>query len=285
MPEPPPSRPFLTGLAALAAAGAGVLAVRTFLQEPVSVEVTHQDLPVPDLPPNWEGRTLLQLTDLHYGDPRSEYLFRFCRRVVEELQPDLLVFTGDFVLHTIRQGRKAARHLSRMQGARATLGVLGDHDYCGNCDAPIHGLPELLEEAGVRLLRNSSVELDGGLRVAGVDPHTVKIRKSDLPAALFGAPPPHLLLSHSPDLAPQAAEAGVPVMLCGHSHGGQIVVPGFGPPVTHLRMPREFASGWARYGPTQVYTCRGVASHLSMRFCCPPEIACFRLVRVGTANP
>jgi predicted MPP superfamily phosphohydrolase len=104
------------------------------------------------------------------------------------------------------------------------------------------------------------------------------IRRSDLDAALGDeSAAPHLLLSHSPDILPKAVERGVPAVLAGHTHGGQVVVPLYGPPVTHLKLPREYASGWSEMRGTRMYTCRGLASHYSLRFLCRPEIAVFTL--------
>jgi predicted MPP superfamily phosphohydrolase len=69
------------------------------------------------------------------------------------------------------------------------------------------------------------------------------------------------------------------MVLCGHTHGGQVVVPLYGPPVTLIRIHRRYASGWSQMGPTRMYTGRGLASHLSLRFLCRPEVAVFTLRR------
>src|SRR5438128_93763 len=94
----PQRRPDPRWLLAGAAAGvAAALAARAFLLEPACVEITHHDLHVPDLPPTWHGARLVHLSDLHYGNPRSVPLFRWLVRTVNDLQPDLVAITGDFV--------------------------------------------------------------------------------------------------------------------------------------------------------------------------------------------
>jgi uncharacterized protein len=264
-----------------AAAGlAASLAVDAFLIEPALVEVTHHDLPIPDLPTAWEGSRVVHLSDLHYGDPRSEKLFRWMVRTVNELEPDLVVITGDHILGSSWQVPPCARYLAEIRSRHGILSVLGDHDFARRRRVPREGVVEGLAAAGVTLLRNEWVELDGGLRVAGMDPNTRWVQQGDLAATLHGLEEtgPHLLLSHSPEVIPSAAARGVSMILAGHTHGGQVVVPFYGPPITMIRLHRRYASGWSALNATRMYTCRGLASHKSLRFLCRPEVAVFRLV-------
>jgi len=270
-------RPVVAGLTVATAAS---LAVYAFLVEPTAIETTYHDLPVPELPDAWEGRRVVHLSDLHYGDPRSEWLFDRVLTTVNELQPDLILMTGDYVMDHEVEVKPALRHLSRLRAEAGVVGVLGDHDFYERTKLEIPGIVDGLREIGVRLLRNDAVTLPGGLRVAGTDPTTHRVQRADLDAALAAADgPPHLLLSHSPDLVIQAAERGVRVQLSGHTHGGQVVVPLYGPPITHSDTGREHASGWSQRGATRLYTSRGLASHWSVRFLCRPEIVVFTLRR------
>lgn len=261
---------------------AAALAARAFLLEPVQVELTQHLVPVPDLPPAWEGAQVLHLSDLHYGDPRSEWLMRLVRERVLALRPRLIVITGDFIVRFRREVNPVVRHVAALTAPGGVLAVLGDHDFYRRTDVPVCGIDAALERFGVRVLRNSAVTLPGGLRVAGTDPTTKKVWCANLPASLAAAGGiPHLLLTHSPDLLPEASAAGVPLMWCGHTHGGQVVVPCYGPPVTHTVVGRHFASGWVRWGVhgTRAYVNRGLASHASLRFLCRPEMALHTLVR------
>jgi predicted MPP superfamily phosphohydrolase len=266
----------------MALAAAAALAVDAFLIEPARVEVTRHHLPLPDLPSAWEGACLVHLTDLHYGDPRSAALFEGMVRTVNALSPDLIVITGDYVVRKVAEVGPCARSLSQLKARHGIVGVLGDHDFNYSRQV-VSGLEEDLRRAGVRLLRNERMELSGGLRLAGVDPATRKVWKADLGRALGdpSGPKPHLLLAHSPDIIRSASEAELPMVFCGHTHGGQVVVPFFGPPVTHIRESRKHASGWSVRGKTRMYTGRGLASHYSLRFLCRPEIAVFTLTRAG----
>ncbi|HTE19843.1 MAG TPA: metallophosphoesterase [Armatimonadota bacterium] len=271
-------KPLLAGVAAAAASAA---AVRALVVEPTHVEVTSHPLALPDLPAEWEGARVVHLTDIHYGDPRSEQLFRWMVHTVNELAPDLILSTGDFIYERRGEVEPCVRYISQLRSKRGMVAVLGDHDYDVRTKRPMKGLCEALEEAGFRLLRNERVVLPGGLRLAGIDPITHKVQQGDLDAALGDAsePVPHLLLAHSPDIILEAAERGVPMVLCGHTHGGQVVLPFYGPPITHARMGRKYASGWSSLDGTRMYTGRGLASHYSLRFLCRPELTLFTLER------
>lgn len=266
-------------LAAVATAGVVAAAIDAVFIEPANVELTRYALPIPGLPAAWHGAKMVHLTDLHYGDPRSNALFEWMVRTVNGLEPDLIVITGDYIVHRPSEGIGAAKYLKQLQAKQGVVGVLGDHDYHTRTKATVAGVVDRLQAAGVRLLRNESIELPGGLRIAGVDPTTRKVQKANLQAALASAPDhkPHLLLSHAPDIILDAAEQSIPVVLCGHTHGGQVVIPFYGPPVTHSTVGREYASGWSSLKDTRMYTGRGLASHHSLRFCCRPEITLFTL--------
>ena len=264
---------------AVAAAAVVAAAIDTVFIEPSCVELTRYPLPIVDLPAAWQGAKMVHLTDLHYGDPRSKALFEWMVRTVNGLEPDLIVITGDFVVSRPSEGVGAAKYLAQLQAKHGVVGVLGDHDFHLRTKKTVTGIVDRVRGAGVHLLRNEATELPGGLRIAGIDPTTRKVQKADLKAALAAVPDgkPHLLLSHAPDIIPEAAELGVPLVLCGHTHGGQVVIPFFGPPVTHSRVGKEFASGWSSLKDTRMYTGRGLASHHSLRFCCRPEITLFTL--------
>jgi hypothetical protein len=200
-------------------------------------------------------------------------------RTVNDLEPDLIVITGDYLVHRPVEGIGAAKYLAQLRAKHGVVGVLGDHDFHTRTKELVTGVAERIQEAGVRLLRNEALELPGGLRIAGIDPTTRKIQKANLGAALAATPggSPHLLLSHAPDIILEAAERGVPMVLCGHTHGGQVVIPFYGPPITHSTVGREHASGWSSLKETRMYTGRGLASHHSLRFCCRPEVTLFTL--------
>ena len=266
--------------AATVAAIGSALAVRAFHVEPTHPEITHHDLPLEDFPEHWIGARVVHLSDLHYGNFRSEWLFRWTVEQTNALEPDLILITGDFVRRRFADARPAAAHLRRLQASRGVYAILGDHDFNLKLALPHPFLVEAIEAAGVSLLRNKSVDLDG-LRITGIDPQTGLIQEARLDRALkmLGGQRPHLVLAHSPDSLPYVAHYDIGMMLAGHTHGGQVAIPGYGPPVTHTAVAAEHASGWSRWGKTRLYTNRGLASHFSLRFCCRPELAVFTLRR------
>ena len=279
-----PDRPFHPALlaAGLVATALAAVAVDAFVIEPRWVQVTHHELPLPGLPAAWAGARIVHLTDLHYGNPHSQSLFAWMVRTVNGLEPDLVVVTGDYVVERSAEIQACAFHLGQLSSRHGVVGVLGDHDYTGRAKGTprrqLDGVVEALEAGGVHLLRDVGVELAGGLRVAGTDPLTGRLQAGSLEQTLERMPEPHLLLSHSPEIIVAASRRDLPMVLCGHTHGGQVVIPFYGPPLTYIKLPRRYASGWSSMGSTRMYTCRGLSTHKSVRFCCRPEIAVFRLV-------
>src|SRR5437763_329016 len=196
-----PDRPFRPVLlaAGLAAAAVAAVALDAFVIEPRWVQVTHHKLALPELPPAWADARIVHLTDLHYGNPRSQSLFEWMVRTVNGMEPDLVVITGDYVVERSAEIQGCAFHLGQLRSRHGILGVLGDHDYTGRAKGPprrpLDGVVEALEATGVRLLRDAGVELDGGLRLAGTDPMTRLLQAGNLEQALRTMPDPHLLLS------------------------------------------------------------------------------------------
>ncbi len=228
------------------------------------------------LPEGFCGFTILHLSDLHVegvegvGDGLSAYL--------HDLEVDLCVLTGDyrFTRHSSCDAvySNMAHILSGVHARLGIVGILGNHDLSGDVPA--------LEHLGVTMLVNAALELHQGRESAwgvGVDdPHYYGC--DDLPGAL-GQVPPHafkVLLVHTPELVEDAAHHGVHLYLCGHTHGGQICLPGIGPILVHANCPRQYTRGVWRYKQMQGYTSAGVGtSGVPVRFFCRPEIGLIEL--------
>ncbi len=231
----------------------------------------------PDLPPAFEGYRILHLSDTHF-DCLPE-LAEIARALVSGLEVDLLALTGDI------QGSKRAAFaestapLRRLiEAVRVTdrkLAVLGNHDPAA--------MAGVLERSGLEVLLNRSVvvERDGQrLVVTGLD----DVHRFYTPAAaraLADAPDGfRLALVHSGEMADHAAAAGTSLYLCGHTHGGQICLPGGRPIFTRLRRCRFAARGEWRLGPMVGYTSAGLGvGDVSLRFNCRGEIAVISLRR------
>ncbi len=252
-------------LAGLRVIGLSRRAYREFLD----VRLVENAVVLPTLPPAFDGFRLLQISDLHSDlDPA------LIDRVIELLggvRFDQCVLTGDY--HN-RLGapwdRSIALTLRLMPhlGAKP-LAILGNHDFLAKVPP--------FEAAGLRVLLNESVALERGgerLWICGVDdPHL--FRTHDLRAASAGIPKGEcrILLAHSPETWREAAGLGYALQVSGHTHGGQVCLPGGFPIVRKAPVRRALLAGPWREGAMRGYTSRGTGScTAAARLNCPPEI-------------
>lgn len=238
------------------------------------IQIRTNEVVMARLPRAFDGFTILQLSDLHI-DLSPQFAHVLCERV-RGLKYDLCVLTGDYRYMTSGTCEAALAGMERLRlflGERA-LAILGNHDSADMVPA--------LEAMGYELLLNETtcVERAGDrLYFAGVDdPHF--FRTDNLEKACLDIPDgaARILLSHSPELFRQACYADVDLMLCGHTHGGQICLPGGVPLVVNAACPRRFSRGPWRYETMQGYTSTGTGSSIAVvRFNCPPEVTLHRL--------
>lgn len=216
------------------------------------------------------GIRVLLVSDFHAGPfVTTEILARTIDRLMT-LEPDLILAVGDFATVTVEEVEQALPAFSRLAAPLGVYGVLGNHDYyTGDTDS----LCQLLESIGIEMLVNRSVRIDqdgAGLWLAGVDDLIGGI--PDLGRALDGQPDsvPTVVMSHNPDVFPEAVDCGVELMLAGHTHGGQIRIPGSG---VLVRMSRyHLDHGHYRAGGSELIVTRGIGvTGLPFRWACPPE--------------
>lgn len=262
------------GLALAVAAGGTVYAVYV---EPRRAVVVSTSLTIPCLPRELSGLRLVQLSDLHLGSNVDRELVRAGFAQALTLEPDLIVLTGDYV-SSLANGEAAAleAELARLAAPLGVYAVLGNHDHWADENV----VAEAIRRSGVTLLRNEAVALrrgEGVLYLAGVDDYWE--RRADLGRALADVPPAGcvVLLAHEPDYADEVARDGrVALQLSGHSHGGQVRLPGL-PPVLP-RHAKRYPEGLRQVGSLSVYTNRGLGlAGLPVRFNCPPEITLLEL--------
>ena len=283
-----PARRGARAAAALCAAAA--LALCYLLYESQWLRTVEHELRLADLPPDLDGFTIVQLSDLHAGS-RPSLNLRTIRKAIDEtrrIAPDLIVITGDLVTGASRVGPLYAE-LRRLPAARGVFAVLGNHDH-GEIKLRRAALADLsgLGECGVRLLDDECVSLTVGeatLQVCGVD--DVKHGYGDIDAVLAaldrrpGTLP--LLLSHYGEVAERLTPGDVALVLSGDTHGGQICLPAPGTRRGRIMFsqPRaRFREGFYDEAGTLVYVSRGVGtSFLPFRLLCRPEIVVFRLRR------
>ena len=261
--------------------GAAVLGFYTWRVEPHWVEVVHRDMPIPNLPDHLVGKTLVQLSDLHVG-PRVESAYiQHSLRLVNELRPDLVCITGDFM--TCDQGEQIDEVARVMESlAIPKMGcfvVLGNHDYGrGWSQMQIADrLVSRLTDLGIQTLRNSS-RMTNGLRVIGLDDLWSKRFNAAPVSADLASSAPSVVLSHNPDTAdlyPFAHYRGW--ILSGHTHGGQCKMPFLPPPIIPVKNRRYTAGAFDLGEGRHLYINRALGYLQRVRLSVRPEITVFRL--------
>lgn len=244
----------------------------------MAYEVKEVEAAIKNLPPSFDGFRILQLSDLHIdGIPDGGEALG---RLIETVICDVCVITGDYRFATFGDYQGALRGMTRLMASvrspHGTFGILGNHDF-------IEMIPGL-EAAGIQMLLNDAVPIERGgefIWIVGLDDAHF-YGAHDLYKPLSSIPDGHvkILLVHSPEIIPEAAEAGVSYYLCGHTHGGQICLPGRAPVWFNASCSRSYAAGSWRYGDMLGYTSPGTGSSgLAVRYFCPPEVTIHRLVR------
>ncbi len=233
------------------------------------IQVRHNRVAIPRLPASFDGFTILHLSDLHLD--MSDDLPRVLAERVVDLEYDLCLITGDFRARTFGPWQPAVEGVRLLRRALSgrVLAVLGNHDTLR--------MTRPLEELGIGLLFNEWHAEERGeerIHVVGVDdPHFY--RAHNLEKAFAGVPADGvaILLAHSPEIYRHAAYAGADLMLAGHTHGGQICLPGGIPLLCNARTPRALCAGAWRFETMQGYTSSGSGVCIvDVRLNCPPEV-------------
>jgi len=242
----------------------------------LNIELRHNSLSIPRLPTGFEGFTILQLSDLHLD--MNEDFAPTLRERLQGLDYDLCVMTGDYRFLTHGPWDKAIAGLATIRPAisQPIYAILGNHDSLRMVPA--------IEALDIKLLLNESASLnrDGGtLYLAGIDdPHYFRTDNLDRASADIPVDAASLLLAHSPEIYRQATHAGFDVLLCGHTHGGQIRLPGGLALTYNAKCPRRICAGAWQHHQLQGYTSVGTGSSIiDLRYNCPPEITLHRLQR------
>lgn len=238
------------------------------------LQLRREQWDLPGLPAAFDGYTLLHITDPHLD--MAPDITDALLDAVRGLRYDACVLTGDYRARTFGS---CAAVIDAMRALRAQLttpvyAVLGNHDSIR--------LVPAFEAMDIRVLMNETVgvERDGSrLYLAGIDDaHYYRLEQiaavsADIPPAAIG-----ILLSHTPEVYRRAAAAGFRLMLCGHTHGGQICLPGGIPVLTDADCPRRYAKGRWRHRHLHGYTSTGSGSSIvDLRLNCPPEVTLHRL--------
>lgn len=200
-----------------------VLAAVALIQGNKAPEVNEYEVIMPNLPSTLDGIVVVAMSDTHLGTLRREEWLAARIAQVRELHPDLVLLVGDIFEGHREQPRQQSIELMRtLTAPLGVWGVPGNHEFYGGPQTI-----QALEKGGVKLLRNSWAEVRPGLLLAGVEERSFSRKPEDgaglITKALAGRPPgATILMSHKPWRAEEAAKGDVELMLCGHTHGGQI---------------------------------------------------------------
>ena len=245
------------------------------------IEVTRHEVFIDDLPDPFDGYRIAFLTDTHVA---SFVRREFYRQIVEQttrFEPDLVLLGGDFVTWRRHIPLMAEVLLNDLKARDAVLAILGNHDYWANGDE----VKAAMTAKGVKFIINTShiIRRNGAeLPVIGVD--EIYRGEPDVDAAFANVKPgPCIGVTHHPDAIDILAGRRIDLLVCGHTHGGQIRFPFFGAVVVPSRYEGRYASGFHRVGGVLMYISRGIGAIPPVRILCRPEVATFTL-RKGSRN-
>jgi predicted MPP superfamily phosphohydrolase len=248
---------------------------RVALAEPFMLAIERQQIYLRRLPKGLDGLRIVHLSDLHFGPIVNPKHLERAIEAANDLRPDLIALTGDYISHDRSYAAPCAELVGRLRARYGVYAVLGNHDHW--TDAAL--IADLFRAEGITVLLNEGMRLDlngESFWLSGVNDTMVGLE--DLPLALAGSGDNEmkLLLAHNPIILRRAARAGVDLVLSGHTHGGQVTLR----PEKNLsgRPRRRLLRGLGRRGNTQIYVTRGLGTVvLPIRYGCPPEVSLLEL--------
>ncbi len=258
--------------------------------EPRWIHINHHSIRISKKLPG--KLRILHLSDLHF-ESHDHGLSRFFERLSKE-KVDLILITGD-IIDCDAGVQHCIENLSKLRARYGIYAVLGNHDYYNyeafdvmNGNLPfLNRLPkkindserliQKLRQIGIHVLLNEEavIHVNGcPISIQGLDDPTTGRADFKMFADHEPDERPKILLAHSIDVLGKISSGRVDLCLSGHSHGGQIRIPGIGPLITHTRFGRKYASGVLNYKGTVCSISRGLHAGRAFRFrfCCPPEV-------------
>lgn len=264
------------GAGLLSAGGAGY----AYEVEPGWVEVNRMSLTLPRLAPAFHNYRIVQISDLHAGGWTTRTHLQDVVTAVLAEDADLIVITGDFFSYSPHiYAADITETVSKLSARDGVLAILGNHDHWSDASK----VREVLATLPLTELNNTARIIERGngsaiLTIAGVDDVWERQDRLDLALAKVPTEGAAILLAHEPDFADEAAASGrFDLQLSGHSHGGQVSLPFFGPPLVPY-LGEKYHTGLYKVGEMLQYTNRGIGMiRPYVRFNCRPEITVFTL--------
>ncbi len=247
-------------------------------------QVNRYDVPAAGLPQEFEGFTIVQLTDLHYGPLMPLTLVRHLVQRANALEKDIIVCTGDYVNERDRANQidRVWPELIKLEAPGGVYSVLGNHDHWADARKSIdwlHRSGQNLRHRSVAISRGASRIWIGGAGDFWED-------ELGIDRAFRTAPPGEfkILLAHNPDTIDTVYTTRIDLAIAGHTHGGQVRVPFWGPPILPV-INKRYASGIVHTGHTTLFISRGLGwAIVPVRLNCLPEIAVLRLRQAAAAG-
>lgn len=287
--------------------------------EPNWLQINRLSLKIPSLPPQLDKLKVLQISDIHLNKKISSYFLKKIRRKLIDLQPDIIVYTGDFLCYsTFADKKRLEDFFKSLPKARyGNYAILGNHDYQeyayvndkGDYDVgpsdpeqsiianafkrlsstivptaqftdrvkntPLNEeLLDMLKKTDFQLLHNETIQIPINgtkLNLCGLGEYMLGRLKPDEAFRTYDSSYPGIILAHNPDSVPHLRKYPGDIILCGHTHGGQINLPWVWKKFM-LVENMQFKSGLKKEGQRWIYINKGLGGVLNFRWFCPPEI-------------
>lgn len=242
------------------------------------VLVNRYKVPIENLPPAFHGFTIAQLTDLHLGFLVSESFVEAIVQRTNALKPDVICCTGDYVhaRDTVEEIDRVWPILAKLNARHGVYSILGNHDHWADFDRSLYWLDRTGQD--IRHQCKPIYQDKQRILIGGAGDFWEDELRIDLTFACSDANDCCILLSHNPDSVDTPFTTPLSLVLSGHTHGGQVVIPFFGPPILPVKNKR-YSSGLITTPRTQVFISRGIGWAIyPVRFNCYPEIAVLELV-------
>lgn len=255
--------------------------------EPTWLEVNRFDVPIEGLPGEFRGFKIVQMSDFHGGRLVTSTYLDEAVELAQQQQGDVVVLTGDFIHKGNVHVDRVAESLGRLRAPLGVFAVLGNHDFSVRNALGIRRYRDLhleveaaLTARGIAVLRNQCVTFrraDDTLHLAGLEDLWSRVCNPEASLAGLSPDEPRVVLAHNPLTIEHLSGRRCDLMLSGHTHGGQVMVPGLG----RLALGpggRRFSAGMYRVGKSWLYVNKGIGFGVPIRYRVRPEVAVFSLV-------